>query len=643
MKIESVRIENLRGFKDETIMLDNYSCFVGPNGAGKSTILAALNIFFRQYKDSKTDLSKLSADDFHHRTVSNPIKITVTFIDLSQQAKEDLSDYVRQEKLIVSAIAKYDTNTERAEVRQYGNRIGMEDFREYFEKDKAGASAAELKTEFGKLRVKYPEIASAKNKGDMVDALREFESKNPSKCTLIPSEDQFYGASKGSNRLSPHIQWVFVAASKDMVEESQETKNSALGQLLARTIRSRVNFAEKIETLRSGIRIQYQKILDTEQTVLNDLSVSLELKLKDWSHPEATAKVLWKQDPEKSVKVEEPWAYIRLGEKGFEGELARFGHGMQRSYMLTLLQELANSDDSTAPTLVMAIEEPELYQHPPQARYLAEVLHDLSDKDVQILVCSHSPLFVPGDNFDAIRVVRDSGNPRASSVTHLKYDELSAVLQAADQKHLKESGMLAKLYPTLNPSTSEMFFCKTLVLTEGHEDIAYIATMLVLTERMTKFRKYGCHMVAVGGKSELIKPIAMARLLRIPVFVVADADTNKENESEIIRHKKDNKAILSLLGHDSESEWPTETIVKNDLTLWKENLTAHVAAELSKEWCKHFEFARTHYGNAPGLGKNPLVISRALESAWSANVRSGSLDSLTDRIITFAKVTAAST
>ena len=341
-------------------MLDNYSCFVGPNGAGKSTILAALNVFFRQYKDSKTDLSKLSADDFHHRTVSNPIKITVTFINLSEQAKEDLSDYARQEKLIVSAIAKYDTNTERAEVRQYGNRIGMEDFREYFEKDKAGASAAELKIEFGKLRVKYPEIASAKNKGDMVEALKEFESKNPSKCTLIPSEDQFYGASKGSNRLSPYIQWVFVAASKDMVEESQETKNSALGQLLARTIRSRVNFAEKIETLRSGIWIQYQKILDTEQTVLNDLSVSLELKLKDWSHPEATAKVLWKQDPEKSVKVEEPWAYIRLGEKGFEGELARFGHGMQRSYMLTLLQELANSDDSTAPTLVMAIEEPEL-------------------------------------------------------------------------------------------------------------------------------------------------------------------------------------------------------------------------------------------------------------------------------------------
>jgi hypothetical protein len=35
VKIESVRIENFRGFKDETILFGDYSCFVGPNGAGK--------------------------------------------------------------------------------------------------------------------------------------------------------------------------------------------------------------------------------------------------------------------------------------------------------------------------------------------------------------------------------------------------------------------------------------------------------------------------------------------------------------------------------------------------------------------------------------------------------------------------------
>lgn len=197
--------------------------------------------------------------------------------------------------------------------------------------------------------------------------------------------------------------------------------------------------------------------------------------------------------------------------------------------------------------------------------------------------------------------------------------------------------MLAKLYPTLNPTTSEMFFCKTLILTEGHEDIAYIAASLALTGKMMEFRKHGCHLVAVGGKSELVKPIAMAKLLKIPVFVIADADTNKTRDDEITRHKKDNRSILSLLGYGSEPDWPTETIHRADLTLWKDNLTNQIASELGEEWHRHLDAARAHYDNAPDLTKNPLTISRALESAWNANTRSESLTSLADRIVTFAR------
>jgi len=33
MKIESVRIENFRSFKDETVLLDDYSCFVTELGS----------------------------------------------------------------------------------------------------------------------------------------------------------------------------------------------------------------------------------------------------------------------------------------------------------------------------------------------------------------------------------------------------------------------------------------------------------------------------------------------------------------------------------------------------------------------------------------------------------------------------------
>jgi putative ATP-dependent endonuclease of OLD family len=637
MKIESVRIENFRGFRDETISFENYACFVGPNGSGKSTILAALNVFFRQYKDSKTDLSKLSAEDFHHKNVKDPIKITVTFNDLSAASTSDLSDYVRQGKLIVSAVANYDPGSQRAEVHQFGNRLGMQDFRVYFEADKRGDKAPELKEIYSDLQSKYSGLEKASTKPAMVAALQAYEANNPDACTLIPSEDQFYGASKGANRLAPHLQWVFVPAVKDITEESQESKTSGLGQLLARTVRSKVDFSDKVTKLRDSLRKDYQSMLDAEQSVLDGLSGSIEMKLKDWAHPAVTAKVLWTQDADKSVRIDEPWAFVQIGERGFEGELARFGHGMQRSFMLSLLQEIASAGESTAPTLILAIEEPELYQHPPQARYLAEVLHDLARENSQIIVCSHSPLFIPGDDFETVRVVRDSGRPSCSNVSQLSYANLATTLQGAGQNHLKEQGMLAKLYPSLNPGVNEMFFCRVLVLVEGIEDVAHLSAYLSLLGVMPNFRKWGCHMVPVGGKSELIKPLAMAKQLDIPVFVIADADTDTQQAEHITKHKQDNKALLSLMGYGTESEWPNGHIWKKDFVLWQHNLTKLIEGEIGDSWSTHTSAAAAHYGQPGGLKKNPLAISRAHESAWKVGNKSSSLEKLATEVIAFAK------
>lgn len=641
MKISSIRIENFRAFKDETVEFGNYSCFVGPNGAGKSTILAALNVFFRQYKDSKTDLSKLSVDDFHHKNVDLPIKITVTFSSLSDEAKDDLSDYVRQGKLIVSAVAIYNPTLGRAEVKQYGNRLGIEEFRKYFDAAKQNSSAAELKSIYAELKSHYPNLKNATTKAAMAEGLQEYEASNPTDCELIPSEDQFYGASKGTNRLARHLQWVFVPAVKDITEESHESKTSGLGQLLDRTIRSKVDFTEKVTHLRKSLSIDYQKMLDAQQSVLDDLSNSLEMKLKDWAHPAVTARVLWKQDSEKSIKVEEPWAYIEIGERGFEGELARFGHGMQRSFMLSLLQELTNSLGQDSSTLILAIEEPELYQHPPQARYLAEVLHDLALSGSQIMVCTHSALFIPGNDFETVRVVREKGTPPRSTVSRLSYKKLSKTLSDAGQKLLKESGMLAKLYPSLCPSINEMFFCKVLILVEGIEDVAHIHTYMSLLDLMGDYRKFGCHIVPVGGKSEIIKPLAMAKQLKIPVYVVCDADTDTDREDHVVKHKKDNASIFSLLGRSEILNWPNYNIWATDITMWKTNLTKLVQREKGENWKTHIDSAAAYYGQPGGLEKNPLAVSRALKEAWDAGEKSKSLIRLSKSIIKFAENVAS--
>ena len=187
MRIDSVRIENFRSFEDATVPFNNYACLVGPNGVGKSTVLTALNVFFREFENTPTDLSQLEQEDFHFRNTAVPIRITVTFADLSEEAQDDFSDYVRQGKLVVTADATFNGANGKAQVKQYGQRLGMTALRPFFEASDGGKRVPELRALYNGLRETYTGLPAPGTKEAMVTALREFEAARPDECVLIPS------------------------------------------------------------------------------------------------------------------------------------------------------------------------------------------------------------------------------------------------------------------------------------------------------------------------------------------------------------------------------------------------------------------------------------------------------------------------
>lgn len=643
MKIASVRIENFRSFEDATIPLNNYACLVGPNGAGKSTILTALNVFFRESENLPTDLSQLDQEDFHCKNTDDPIQITVTFTDLNDEAQTDFSDYVRQGQLIVSAVATFDGASGKAQVKQFGQRLGMRALAPFFEAADQGKKVAELKEIYAGLRQTYADLPAPGTKDAMVQALRDFEAARPDDCELIPSEDQFYGFSKGTNRLAKHIQWVYVPAVKDATSEQVEARNSALGKLLARTVRSKTNFDETVKTLRAEMQQQYQALLDGNQHVLDDISSALQARISEWAHPDARLRLQWKQDPDKSVRVEEPWAHILVGEGDFEGELARFGHGLQRSYLLVLLQELAGTDAAGGPRLILACEEPELYQHPPQARHLAAVLNRLSRGNSQVIVSTHDPLFVSGEGFEDVRMVRkDSGNP-CSLVSHMSFTEIAeSVAVATGEQPAKPEGALAKIHQALQPALNEMFFTRRLILVEGLEDVAYLLAYLNLLEKSDEYRRMGCHVVAANGKSELLQPLVIAKHMKIPTYLVFDADADKPDKSgSKAKHEKDNRALLTLAGRPDENPMPDKTVWGEGFAVWHSDIGTVVEEEIGKDdWANFRAEADKRYGHAGGLRKNSLHIGASLAFAWEGGKRSPSLESLCSEILNPTNVIA---
>ena len=637
MKIKSVQIENFRSFANQTVSLNDYCCLVGPNGAGKSTVLAALNVFFQEQDCSVTDTKSLCDEDFFRRKTETPIRITVTFRDLGAEATAELSDYVRHDELVVTAEAKYEVKRRQAEVRYFGKRLGMEEFRAFFEAEKGKAGAAELNDLYSTLRQQFTELPRVRSIRDKIEALREYESERPAACVLISSEDQFYGYN-GTGKLAPYVQWVYVPAVKDAKDEGLQAKHTAIGKLIDRAVKGTSDFDEQLKALRDKTLEEYSTLLKENREGLNQLASSLQTRVRAWAHPNVQIGLDWLTDPSKSVQVNQPVANLKTGDGDFVGELSRMGHGLQRSYLLALLQELAASDAANPQTLVLGCEEPELYQHPPQARHLADVLRQLANGGSQVVLTTHSPLFVSGEGFEDTRLVKAGNNGAGSTVSAASFAELCTAIREArgEDPERKIEGLVAKIHQALRPHVAELFFATVPVLVEGLEDASYITAALHLAGKWDEFRRLGCHIVPVNGKDKLIQPIAIAKLLSIPCYVVFDADSDTTRNDHRIRHEKDNKAILGLLESDLPF-FPESDQIKANFAVWSESLTKVVESDFGQDCAQYKEAARKHYANEGGLEKNDLFIADFLEAAHSDGKQCAVLTDLCDSILEHAR------
>lgn len=297
------------------------------------------------------------------------------------------------------------------------------------------------------------------------------------------------------------------------------------------------------------------------------------------------------------------------------------------------------TSNSRLPNMILAIEEPELYQHPSKQRHLSRILAALAAGTVpgvaastQVLYATHSPLFVSMDRCDELRLVRRTRCSDGSRNATVKGVDLGVVAKAIEGAWMKPNGSFSadglrtKLH-VLTPVVCEAFFAGTAILTEGEGDIAALKATAALQEGID-FEAINCALVPCGGKGNIDKVLAILRLLEIPTYVIWDLDKNAKDKCP-----EANAALFRMHGIDPAEDPIPRTKVKADFTCHADKLETTMAADFGDAYPRLLDEIVAEFGvRQKEAVKSPFVMSEIVTRAAAEGLRSPTLEGLVHAI-----------
>ena len=361
MKIQSVRIKNFRTLKDVTIPFDSVTTFIGPNGAGKSTVLRALDWYFNGKPGSLTE------KDCSFGVTTENIEVQVAFTDLSDKDREALGKYAPDGVATFTAWKR--RSPDGSEVLS-ANAKGLPEFNAI----KAVGGATAKKDQYATLRTGRPDLnLPAANTGAAVDqAMTAWESSHTDQLVDAPEalQTNFFGFNSGG-KMSGLFDFVLVTADLRASEESIDGKSSIIGRILERSV-DRAAADEAIAEIVEESRAKQQKVYEEK------FKAQLDAMTKQLNEVVATyspGRAVTVSPAEVELKAPRTTFDVSVLDGTTKTAVERQGHGFQRTLLISALQLLAQSGTASAVGVIcLAIEEPELFQHPIQAQTFAKVL-----------------------------------------------------------------------------------------------------------------------------------------------------------------------------------------------------------------------------------------------------------------------------
>jgi putative ATP-dependent endonuclease of OLD family len=586
--------------EDVTIPFDSVTTFIGPNGAGKSTVLRALDWYFNGKPGSLTE------KDCSFGATDEDIEVQVNFADLTDKDRNELGKYAPTG--ITTFTAWKRRGPEGAESLSANSKSYPP-----FNAIRGKGSAADKKAAYNDLRSSDSSLAlPAWSSADAANqVMTTWEAGHTDQLTEAPESLQtnFFGFNSGG-KMSGLFDFVLVTADLRASEESIDGKSSIIGRILERSV-DRAAADEEIAKIVEESRAKQQNVYEEKfKAQLEAITTQLNEVVTSYSPGRAVTV----SPAEVELKAPRTTFEMAVRDGTTETAVERQGHGFQRTLLISALQLLAQSGAaSTEGVICLAIEEPELFQHPIQAQTFAKVLRSLAEdagKRIQVTYATHSPYFLEARHFDQVRRLTRSSDEIPVVTVHLATvadvkTKLNGVV-SADTVDRQLDGIVAN-------QLAVALFAHRAFLVEGTTESSVFYGIGDKTS-LGSIEAAGISIVPVGGKASIPLTHAILTSIGIPVYALFDADggfearakANGKAQSKIDEERKGhvaaNRAALKYFGRTEEDS--PSAIVADQVVIFEDHLESFLSANWA-EWitaCKNVEAAA-----GISLAKNQLA------------------------------------
>lgn len=563
MILSAINVKNYRSIVDSgDIRFERIQAFVGENNCGKSNLLYSIQVFL------SGGAGGASAEDFNDLGV--PIVITATFGELTQSERKELRPYLLGDMLILE------------------KRIEIE--------GDAGAAKPKLKAEY------HGYVATPKDWWLSVETVIEHEETNRPNWSQVAEDHEILeyvqnddgGVNKASYEAG--LRRLLVEREDIEYEEPALGDTQALGYqsvLLKslpalRLLPAITDYSDEIDRRSSSTHFRLlmgdlaDRILvhDPRYTEIEDSLARMESLLNpsvdDDGAEEGTERLEVMEVVEgrlqelvsqlmpsvEGVKIQvdldPPRDFFSRGvsimvDDGRLTTVMMKGHGLQRCVVFALIRALILNQrgqlidieaqaeelmEEESQSIILAIEEPELYIHPQMHRLVFSVLKDFAQTD-QVVYTTHSPSFVDVGVYETIGVLRKVDEAEGTKAFQCEAGVLDAATERKTFQFVSSFGI----------EQNNVFFARRVILVEGDNDVIAI---LACSRQLGLFNEYpeeiGVSLIPTGSKQEMPKYMKLLNAFRIPYVILHELDGDPESE--------ENRNIRELLGDNDSVELP---------------------------------------------------------------------------------------